>query len=61
MLQPYEDHSVKDAKGGFQSKEFLLTQRSPICSLYQRFIIKNVTVIFELSDTTTTVCVGKYF
>ena len=61
MLQPYEDHSVKDAKDGFQSKEFLLPQRSPICSLYQRFIIENVTVIFELSDTTTTVCVGKYF
>ena len=39
MLQPYEDHSVKDAKGGFQSKEFLLPQR---------FIMKNVTVIFEL-------------
>ena len=61
MLQPYEDHSVKDAKGGFQSKEFLLPQRSPICSLYQRFIIKNVTVIFELSDTTTTVALESSF
>ena len=52
MLQPYEDHSVKDAKRGFQSKEFLLPQR---------FIMKNVTVIFDLRDTKTTVCVGKYY
>ena len=50
-----------DANGGFQSKEFLFPQRSPTCSIYQRFIIKNVAGIFELGDVTKTVFVGKYY
>ena len=61
MLQPYEDHSVKDAKGGFQSKEFLLPQRSPICSLYQRFIIKKRHCNFRVEWHDNNGCVGKYF
>ena len=48
-------------KVDFNPKNFYSSEVFNLLSVSKVYHKKNVTVIFELRDTTTTVCVGKYY